>query len=163
MSENPSTVKFMMIQAGLVPENVVQQLVRWRLLPKDSAELTGSRPVSLEREWSDVESFVNELRSALDEEAKTIRETNLDNTGGYRPVSLRLRSQEESWRAENVDVFVDQFGRVILPAKERYADVLSITFLDEQNGSKSAPRNVVQIERRYRDNKVTAFVVYVEE
>lgn len=163
MSENPSTVKFMMIQSGLVPENVVRQLVSWRLLPSDSTELTGSRPINLEKEWDDVESFVNDLRSALDEEAKTIRETELDQDGEYRAVSVRILSEDSDWVAKNLDVFVDRLGRVFLPPRPEFDKALSVTFLDEENGSKATIHRVIRVESRFRGDKVVAYVLYVED
>lgn len=163
MSANPP-VK-LMIQSGLVPDNVLQQLVNWRLLPANSTELSGQSPISMEKEWDDVESFMNDLQSALDREAKTIRETDLDWAGGYHNVSLRLRGPkgEADWFAENTEVLVDALGRVILPAKAKYKDLLSITFLEEGNGHPPALREVLQVECRYRANRVVAYVVYLKE
>ena len=160
MSENPSTVKFMMIQSGLVPENVVLQLVNWRLLPEDSARLTGSRPINMEKEWDDVESFVKDLRSALDVEAQTIRETELDPDGGYRSVSVQVPSDTQDWVA--VEAFVDRLGRVFLPPRPAFGEAISVIFLDEGNGGNSETRKVVRVESRFRGEKVAAYVVYVE-
>lgn len=164
-SENPSTVKFMMIQAGLVPKEVVQQLVNWRLLPEDSVELTGSRPINMEKEWGDVETFVSDLRSALDEEAKTIRETELEHVGEYRTASVRVPSDDPGvdWKAETLEVFVDKWGRIILPGKDKYERVLSINLLDDENGGQSTLQNVVRVERRFRGQKIATYVVYLEK
>ena len=156
MSANPS-VK-LLIQAGLVPDNVLQQLVNWRLLPENSVELSGQSPISMEKEWDDVESFMNDLKIALDQEAKTIRETNLDWSGGYHSVSMQLQEG-----VENADVLVDALGRAILPAKEKYLALSSITFLEEGNGRAPKIRDVVRVESRFRGDKVTAYVIYLKD
>lgn len=162
MTQNQSTVKLMMIQSGLIPENVVRQLVNWRLLPADSVGLTGSHPINMEKEWDDLESFVKDLKSALDEEAKTIRETELDQVGEYRPVSVRVSSDSEDWKSEVLDAFVDRLGRVLLPPKSQFENALSITFLDGGNGANPI-KMVERIETRFRGDKVAAYVVYLEE
>lgn len=132
--------------------------------------MSGQSPISMEKEWDDVESFVSDLKTALDHEAKTIRETDLDLTGGYHNVSLRIRAQKldpnATWYSEYVEseeVLVDALGRVILPAREKYQDLLSITFLEEGNGQPPAVKEVAQVESRFRGNKVVAYVVYLKE
>jgi hypothetical protein len=119
----------------------------------------------MEKEWDDVEAFVGDLRSALDEEAKTIRETELDHVGEYRSVSVRVPSTDPGvdWKAETLEVFVDKWGRVILPGREKYKQTLSVTFLDNENGGEPTLRNVVQVEGRFRGQKTAAYVVYLEK
>ena len=162
--QNPS-VK-LMIQSGLIPENALQQLVNWRLLPETSVESSGSRPISMEKEWDDVESFVYELRTALDEEAKTIRETELDQVGEYRNVAVRIPSDTEAgvdWASETLDVFVDRLGRVLLPPKKKFEQAISVTFLDDENGGESTLKKVVQVENRFKGQKLAAYVIYLEK
>lgn len=138
--------------------------------------MSGTRQINMEKEWDDVESFVDELRTALDDEAKTIRETELDQVGGYQEAALTypreygippdsetdLVVDKDAQVIESIQVFVDKLGRVILPAKVKYEQLLSVTFLDEENGSEPIVRNVVRVETRFKGKKVSAYVVYLE-
>ena len=163
MSDQNPSVK-LMIQSGLIPNNTIQQLVNWRLLPESSVELSGTRPINMEKEWDDVESFVNELKTALDEEAKTIRETDLDQVAGeYQEVVLSFRVDESgAGSQERAQVFVDKLGRIVLPPDARYQELEEVIFLDEENGGEPTNRNVVKVESRFKGQKVSSYVVYLE-
>jgi hypothetical protein len=113
----------------------------------------------MEKEWNDVESFVCDLRTALDQEAKTIRETDLDWTGGYHSVFLQIRDAP----SEEAEVLIDALGRVILPAKGKYLNLVSITFLEERNGGSPPVRVVGSVESRFRGDRVAAYVIYLKE
>lgn len=128
--------------------------------------MTGSRPINLEKEWDDVESFVRDLRAALDEEAKTIRETELDSGGEVRSISVRVLTGREKDDCEfiQLDAFVDRLGRVFLPPKPEFEHAETIEFLDETNGGALAEiRHIVQLESRYKGNTLAAYVAYLPE
>lgn len=176
MSNDISPSVKLMIESGLIPENALQQLVNWRLLPEDSVELHGNKPVNLEKEWTDVEAFIHELKGALDQEAQTIRETELDQVGEYREATLTFRSCAQIPDSDvsilrtgnftqTLQVFVDKLGRVILPARNEYEHLESITFTDGSNGSeiRTEPRPVTNTEARYRGPKIVAYVIYLED
>ena len=155
-SESPAVR--LMIQSGLIPKNVVQQLVNWRLLPENSVESTGSAPVSLESNWESVEQFVDELGQALTKEMATIRQTELDQSGHYEEVFLVFADQTLN---RSQDVFVDRLGRVVLPAKPEYDQLLSVAFMSS-NGEGKVTRVVVDKEPRYEGTRRSSLVIYLD-
>jgi hypothetical protein len=157
MSSDSPAVK-LMIQSGLVPQNVVQQLVNWRLLPGDSVESTGSDPVTLEQGWESVEGFVAELNQVITEEMATIRQTDLNKSGHYEEAFLTFA---DSTMNRTQDVFVDQLGRLVLPAKPEYETLLSVSFRSV-NGEGEDTRTVVSKEPRYEGTRRSALVVCLE-
>jgi len=160
MSYEPSLSVKLMIQSGLIPENSLQQLVNWRLLPEDSVQLSGSRPINIEEDGEDVLEFVEELRGALDSEAKTIRETELDQVGEYKKACLAF--SDDSIAPEDLDVFIDKLGRAILPSYSRYQKIRSIQFMGDGNSGQSGEKKVLSAEPRYKGQKVVAYVAYLE-
>lgn len=152
VTKQPPAVK-LMIQSGIVPKNIIQQLIHWRMLPEDSEESIGSHPVTLEDEWPTVEAFLESLKSALVEEMKTIRETDLDQTGGFRDAWVILDNGTKF--AEKL--FVDRLGRIVTPASLRWERLTAVEFL----GQKARP--VVNKEPRYEGSDQVAIVHYLEK
>ena len=148
----PPAVK-LLIQSGVVPENVLQQLISWKLLPESFSSLHGGHPVNLESNWESVEDFVGNLRTALTEEMGTIRETEFDRTGGFKRAALL--TQPGGLRMVE-DVFVDRLGRVLLPVRYPFNDAELIS-LDG-----GAFREIVRREPRYEGEKQVAWVCYLE-
>ena len=157
MSNESPAVK-LMIQSGLVPTNMVQQLVNWRLLPEDFVESTGSEPVTLEHGWPTVESFVTELNKAITEEMATIRQTELGQSGHFEEVFLVFA---DSTLNRTQDVFVDRLGRLVLPAKPEYETLLTVSFRS-MNGEERTVRKVVNKEPRYEGAHRSALVICLE-
>ena len=156
MTEGSPAVR-LMIQSGLVPKNVVQQLVNWRLLPEDFVQSTGSDPVSLESKWETVESFVDELGQAITKEMSTIRQTELDKSGHFEEAYLTFADKTLS---RTQDIFVDRLGRVVLPAKPEYEMLESISFMSV-NGEGKVTKEVVNKEPRYEGTRRSALVIYL--
>jgi len=132
--------------------------VNWRLLPEDSVKLAGTREVTIEKGWDTVKEFVDDLSGALSEDERAIRETVLDQSGGFKKVQLQYATASLN---EVEDVFVDTLGRIILPPEQKYQELQSVTFIGV-NGGEAEPRDVVNMETRYEGNLVSDFVIYLE-
>lgn len=154
---DPSKSVRLMIQSGIVPKNALQQLINWRLLPEDCAGLSGTKPVSIEKGWDTVKDFVDELGEALSEEDRSVRETQLEHSGGYRKAHLKF---SDSSLNITTDVFVDQLGRLILPPEQVYQELTGAIFIDTNGGENL--RGICNLEKRYEGSTVSAFVVYLE-
>jgi hypothetical protein len=141
----------LMIESGMVPNNLLRQLVGWRLIPEALEQSSGGHPVTLENEWNSVEDFVRGLRSALRSEAATIRETELDRVGGFKDGVLHY-ALDTSCLGEMGELFVDRLGRVILPSHPRYEDVKAV----DLDGVK---KQVARIDARYEGEERVAWVL----
>lgn len=151
MSSKPA-VK-LMIQSGMVPKNAVEQLINWKLLPPTFSSLHGDSQVSSESEWETVEDFVKSLNLSLTEEMGTIRETELDRSGGFQLATL-VEAPEGVARVEHV--FVDKLGRVIFPVSKKFADVETVSL------SQGPFLDIVRREPRYDGDRQVAWVCYLE-
>jgi hypothetical protein len=107
----------------------------------------------MESEWATVEDFVKTLRRSLTDEMGTIRETELDRSGGFQSATL-LAEPDGVARVE--DVFVDRLGRVIFPARDRFEEV-ELVSLDQ-----GPFREIVRREPRYEGDHQVAWVCYLE-
>lgn len=143
----------LLIEAGIIPKNILQQLVNWRFLPEDSIESHGSRQEALkDPESPESQMFARALARAISEDIADIRETELDHTGGYEVVSLdfgNVGGQET--------MFVDKLHRLIVPMEDRWQQLESVRFKEDEES-----RKVVKIEKRYQGDRVSALVIYVE-
>ena len=149
-AETSPAVKIM-IKSGLLPENVLQQLVGWRLLPEHLKNSCGGHPEPFENEWSSVEEFLADLRNAHDTEALLVRETELVKAGGYFPATLACQGEDIC-----CDVFIDRLGRVVLPGG---ANVEKITGVSVRGAN---VQKVLNREPRYRGDQIIAWVLYLE-
>ena len=158
MSQSTSPAVKLLIQSGMIPENTLQQLINWKLLPGGYSSLHGDKPVSLESKWTTVEEFVDRLRAALTEEMGIIRETELDRTGGFRKAQMKACAPccDTMHTLPDTEVFVDRLGRVLLPARDPYTHV-ELVSLDG-----GAFREIVRRESRYEGEKQVAWVCYLE-
>lgn len=150
---NPSKAVKVVIQGGLVPTEVLQQLTRWGLLPESSVGLNGTQPTDFETEWDTAEEFVKELGAALAKEASTIRETELDHAGGFQECCMEFEDKS----VKTSMVFVDKLGRLITPAGEPYEQLRSVMLEGE-----TVRRTVVKREARYEGDRITSLVQYPE-
>lgn len=146
----PSKAVRLVIQAGLVPKEVVQQLARWGLFPEGSIESTGKAGV--ETQWETVEEFVEDLSFALSKEASEIRETELNYSGGFRECYLEFKKESE-YLNETGQVFIDKLGRAIVPSTKFWCAVEYITFEGE-----SFRREIVSRGARYEGLNTVALV-----
>jgi hypothetical protein len=149
----PPAIK-LMIQSGMVPESMIRQLINWRLLPEDSEKLIGNQTVSLEETWETVEQFIDTLKSALVNEMKTIRETELDRPGGFRDAKLYFNNRVGNVSSEKV--FVDRLDRVVTPAEDKYSVLTAVQLLG------GPIRSVLKHESRFEGDQEVAFVHYLE-
>jgi hypothetical protein len=143
-----NTVK-LMLAGGMVPDNVTQQLIRWKMLPEDFVSPDGSDSLDL----GSPEAFIEALRLAISEEAATIRETEFDRIGAFRSATLVM----DSGPTPAIDAFVDRLNRVIVPA--RY-DVSRLTAVQLDAGDL---QEVVRAEPRYEGDEQVAWVCYLED
>jgi len=153
MSQKSMPAVTLLIEAGMIPENALQQLVHWKILPQSCSSLYGDSPVNMESKWETVEEFVDSLGKAMTEEMLTLRETELDRSGGFQTATL-LASLDGVARVE--DIFVDRLGRVIFPAKEKFAEV-ELVSLDQ-----GPFLEIVRREPRYEGDRQVAWVCYLE-
>lgn len=151
--ELPPAVR-LMIQSGVIPESAVRQLINWRLLPEDSEKLLGNQPINLESAWESVERFIENLKTALVDEMKTIRETELDRPGGFRDAKLYF--SHRVGRGYHEKVFVDRVERVVTPATEKYEKLTALQFVG------GPLRHVIKQESRFEGDQKVAIVHYLE-
>lgn len=150
----PSQSTKMLIEAGIIPKNTLQQLVNWRLLPEDYARSHGTRKVSLDtNNEEEVGEFVKDLGNAITKDMAEIRETDLTESGGYSRLDLEF---ENSHFDGFYDVLVDKLGRLVFPVGAPWDQLTAAT---DSGGRR---RRVVNREPRYAGEKRTATVVYLE-
>ena len=152
--ENLSKAVKVIIQGGLVPKEVMQQLIQWGLLPENSNELIGTQLAltNFETERDTAEEFVEELGDALAKESATIRETELDRIGEFQEVGVEFSNQPLKRRER---LFVDKLGRVTTPIGRCWEHLTGVTIQGKL-------RNVVKMELRYKGGQVVAFVHYLD-
>jgi len=109
--------------------------------------------VNLKKEWTTIEEFITSLEKAIQHRAETIRETELDLSGGFERGWIHIAGEE----SRESDLFVDRFGRVILPGDQLYEGVTGISLLGKDR------RKVMRIEPRFNGTQRTAWVCYLEE
>lgn len=143
------TVK-LVVDAGIVPANALEQLVRWKLLPPELASSTG-RSLA-EKGWNSVEEFISDLRSAISAEDATVRETELDPIGGFKEVTLISKGGKVA-----AEAFVDKLGRVAIPGRYPIERLKAVAIED------GPQQFVVRAEPRYKGEDVTTWVIYLEE
>jgi hypothetical protein len=144
----------LMIDGGIVPENVLKQLVRWKLLPEDYASRVGPSEV----EFDSPEEFVHALQNAIDEESATIRETNLDQVDRAIDVDLFFGPGAE---LQQVRGSFDLLNRVILSSDVDAENLEQVGYSKDDHSYHR--RNVVRIEPRYEGDQHTHWVCYLED
>lgn len=146
----------LLVEAGIIPKNTLQQLVNWRLLPEDSVESHGVHPIRLDASnQKEVQRFVKDLSTAITKDMAEIRETELDHSGSYK--RARVEFSDSRFNCDDCDIFVDRLGRLVLPSKGPW-DGITRVLLEGDN----TLRNVVKREPRYEGEKVIALVVYLD-
>ncbi len=159
-----------MVEAGIIPKNVIQHLGRYGLVPEDYVELHGSRPVSLDTsDKQEVDSFIGELSEAISKDMAAIQETTLDDLGGFKHVYVRLNSGTNALdfgKDGTVDpqgnficreqILVDRFGRAVVPVSDFWRTVSGVSF-----DKRDEIREIVKTEERHEGDKVVALVLYL--
>jgi hypothetical protein len=145
-TETSKTVK-LLIEAGMVPQNVVHQLVQWKLLPRSYESLGGESKIERSSD-----EFVSALRDAIQEDTAMIRETEFDRVGGFQTVMISGDSYTQTGQH-----FVDRLGRVILPAEYKVEPIKAMAVSD------GPPLDVIRTEPRYEGEKQVAWVCYLAE
>ena len=146
----------LLVEAGIIPKNTLQQLTNWRLLPEDYAESHGAHPVHLDtNDPVEVGRFVKDLGTAITKDMAEIRETELDRPGGYHKAHLMF--QDPNLDTYGCDVFVDRLGRLVTPSGEPWTLLDKVQLDDDRD-----PRKVIKREQRYEGDKVASLVIYLE-
>lgn len=144
----------LLIQADLIPENVLRQLVHWGLLEENSVESAGKK-TSLESRWDSAEEFAKVLTNALTKEMTTLRETELNVSTESKQVVLLYRRGN----VHLTKVPVDKLGRVILSVHKGH-DHDELTHVRFEGSEANIP--VLRIESRYIGDVKTHLVVYLD-
>jgi len=146
----------MLVEAGIIPKNTLQQLTNWRLLQEDYAESHGAHPVRLDTSKpEEVGRFVKELSAAITQDMAEIRETELDRPGGFRKAALKFK--DATLDTDGCDVFVDRLGRLVTPNNEPWTLLEAVQLDDDRQ-----QRKVVKREPRYEGEKIADLVIYLE-
>ena len=143
----------MLVEAGIIPKNAIQQLAHYRLLPEDYEQLHGSRPLDTS-DKSKVDTFVKDLGKAITDDMAAIRETELDHPGGYKNIFLEF--DNPTFDGED-DVLIDRLGRLVVPNEMPWSILRKVDFRDGVGA-----RMVVRKEPRYEGDRIVALVMYVE-
>lgn len=93
------------------------------------------------------------LAKKITEEMKTIRETELDRTGGFKGMYVYSDGQENPVWAK---LFVDRIGRVIVPTGESHETITHVEFKGKKR------RAVIKKEPRFEGQEEVALVLYLE-
>ena len=139
----------LVIQSGMIPEEMLQQLVTWKLLPEEVKDQAGSRPVSLEQGWQTVEEFVDTLGRAIDKESVEIKETLLSSGKRYERVDLIHDGASVSELA-----MVEGSDCIVVPATGRKHPHQAM--LD------GVKREVWKVEERFFGDELTTLVCYLK-
>lgn len=145
----------MLVEAGIIPKNTLQQLNHWRLVPEGYVKLHGAHPTTLDTNNPDeVRRFVKDLSSAISKDMAEIRETELNSSGGFKKAKLVFK--DPSLNSESCDVFVDRLGRLVVPNGAPW------TLLEEVHLEEDRLRRVLKKETRYEGEKAAATIIYLE-
>ena len=152
-TESSKTVK-LLIEEKMVPMSVVLQLVQWKLLPEGFLSRDGEHGT---RKRSPDE-FVRDLKIAIQEDTSTIRETDLDRIGGFRPVQISTKTRDvDTVFSETTEHFVDRMGRVILPVRYNTELIKTISV----DGGPTL--DIIRVEPRFEGEQQVAWVCYLAD
>jgi hypothetical protein len=145
----------LVIQSGIIPKETLEQLVKWKLLPKEALEEAGSRKASLEADWSDAAAFVGHLDELINKEAEAIRESEFTLPGELVPVTVKMIGQP----LFHGDAYKDRMGRIFLGGRFYRKGVQAI-----QVGPGAGPmKTVVKVEERFVGDRPSWVVCYLED
>jgi hypothetical protein len=156
----PSKSVEMMIRAGLIPKNAVQQLERWKVLEEGMSEQVGTQAVSLDQDSDASRAWTEKLRLQMEQDSQEIRETDLGKDLEPTPVWLVF---EDGVVSGVIVAGIDKFERVHIPWK-RVANghnrkVAAVSF---DNDTSSALK-VLRAEQRFEGETQVAVVCTLEE
>lgn len=145
----------LVIQSGIIPRETLEQLVKWKLLPKEALGEAGSRKASLKAGWSNAEAFVEHLDELISKEAQAIRESQFSLPGELVPVTVKTVGRP----LFHGDAYRDHMGRIFLGSDFCGKGVQAV-----QVGPKAGPmKNVVKIEERFIGERPSWVVCYLED
>lgn len=143
----------LVVQAGMIPENILKQLVAWKLLPEAVETQHGAQRISLESGWDSVEEFVGNLEEVIDAEAMEIRETTLEPpSAGYHIIRVDVGGKGLEGP---LTVMSDGLGRLYLPKEFAKKKIVSVIYGD------GFIRKVRKVDTRYQGDEVIFLVCEV--
>lgn len=141
----------LVIKSGMIPEEMLQQLVAWKLLPESAAEQAGSQPVSLEHGWRTVEEFVDTLGQAIDKESVQIKETRLASNKRFERIHMMFDNDDDGYMTLAI---VESEDCVAVPAtgKRNPREIVI----------RNVKREVWKIEERFQGDELTTLVCHLK-
>lgn len=142
----------LIVQAGIIPEETLKQLVAWKMLPPEVLKGAGSRKASSVG-W-DAEKFVAHLRDIIEKESEAIRETEYVSPGKPVQVSVKMKGRA----LYHGEAYQDRLGRIYLDSRFYGKAIESIIVAPEKQ-----PRRVEKVEERFKGERPEKVVCYLEE
>jgi len=146
----------LVMDAGLIPEEVISQMVDWRFLSEEEAGTPSSREAMSELVWEGPDAFIRMLGRALEKQEMEVRETDFTVAGDLSSVTLVYGGVAGEIRRSEHRV-LDKWNRLYLPPGEEYVDNLSVVLVEGKTF------RVEQDEMRYRGSEPCSRVLYLEE
>lgn len=116
-----------------------------------------SQSGTFELEWSSPDEFLATLRNAINEEAATIRETDLDRFGDKQEVTLYFFDG----KVAHIEAVIDKLRRLHIPSVEfNSRQIREVAY--ERDGVRHTSR-VVRVEERFDGDQRTEWVCYMED
>lgn len=141
----------LVIKSGIIPEEMLQQLVTWKLLPESAVGQAGSQPVSLEQGWRTVEDFVDTLGRAIEKESVTIKETRLASDKRFERIRLMFIGDD------------DGYSTLALVEND---DCVAVPATGKKNPNKiymqGLKREVWKIEERFQGDELTTLICHLK-
>ena len=147
----------MLIKAGLLPKEAIQQLENHKLVPAGTSETVGSSPVSLETDSAAAEKFADRLQETMDVEDGEIR---LSDAGQeFRTCTVEVHRVggrvDPKFQGE-----VDVMGRVYLPPSTMKGQKYKIKGVALNGGR---VQTIIRMEPRYRGSSIVKICCSLEK
>jgi hypothetical protein len=151
----------LLIQSGVIPENALRQLVKWKIFDKKVLDQTpdGSPPTSLSAGWETPDQFVDALTELIELEQDTIRETDFEVAGAFKTVWFKWGNGR--FDKKERQVLVDNMGRVFVPRsmlKNGNRIVQAVSFTPNS----SDLQRVISEETRFNGTEAVVTVLNLE-
>jgi hypothetical protein len=137
----------LLIESGMIPGDIVSQLVKWGHLPQSAEASIGTHRVSLESGRTIVENFLDKLNQLVDEDQEAVRETSF-TYGRYQQVEIG---------GETVDLMIDGMGRIIVPEHIFCSGKVESVRL----GSSREDHKILRAEPIFQGRETVAWALYL--
>jgi hypothetical protein len=148
----------MLVEAGIIPKNAVQQMVGWKIMTEEEASKLGAKPVSLDSDKKAAEKFTKKLGEEIERDDREIRETELTPMRGCQAIARSGDSQ----LLYKGGAHIDTLGRVHLPVSNNIHMVASIRLnLTGSPDGWSEEFEVTSTEPRFQGDEQIALVAHL--